>query len=38
VSFTFADWLVTQLVRRARKRTAEPIGPMLAGYRAFLAS
>jgi GT2 family glycosyltransferase len=38
VSLTFVDWLVTQLVRRARNRAAEPIRPMLAGYWAFLAS
>jgi hypothetical protein len=36
VTLTFADWLVTQLSRRLRGRPAEPIRPMLAGYRAFL--
>jgi GT2 family glycosyltransferase len=36
VSFTLADWLVTQLGRRLARRPAEPIRPMLAGYRAFL--
>ncbi len=37
VSFTFGDWALTQLVRRLRGRPSEPIGPMWAGYRAFLA-
>jgi hypothetical protein len=37
VSFTLADWLVTQLARRLRRRAAEPVRPMLAAYREFLA-
>jgi len=36
VTFTFLDWAATQLLRRLRGRAAEPLGPMLAGYRAFL--
>ena len=32
VSFTFADWLLTQLGRKLRRKPAEPIQPMLAGY------
>ncbi len=36
VTFTLADWVVTQLARRLRRRPAEPIGPMLAGYFALL--
>jgi len=36
VSFTLFDWAATQCVRRLRRRAAEPIGPMLTAYRAFL--
>ncbi|MGH3848846.1 MAG: glycosyltransferase family 2 protein, partial [Pseudonocardiaceae bacterium] len=36
VTLTFADWAVTQLFRHLRGRPAEPLGPMLSGYRAFL--
>jgi len=36
VSFTFADWFLTQLGHRLRRRPAEPIRPMLAGYWTFL--
>lgn len=36
VTLTFADWALTQLLARLRGRPAESIGPMLAGYRAFL--
>lgn len=38
VTFTFVDWVVTQLVRRLRGRPAEPLGRMWSGYREFLAS
>jgi hypothetical protein len=36
VTFTLADWVATQLARALRGRPAEPIRPMLAGYRTFL--
>lgn len=36
VTFTFADWGVSQLWRRVRRAPAEPFGPMWAGYRRFL--
>lgn len=36
VSFTLLDWVVAQLVARARGRAAQPIRPMLAGYLALL--
>ncbi|NOT30221.1 MAG: glycosyltransferase family 2 protein [Planctomycetes bacterium] len=37
VTLTLLDWLATQLTRRVRGRPVEPLGPMLAGYRTFLA-
>ena len=37
VTLSFLDWVATQLLCRLRGRAAEPIAPMLAGYRAFLA-
>lgn len=36
VTFTFLDWVVTQLFARARGRPAQPIRPMLSGYLALL--
>lgn len=36
VSLTFGDWALTQLLRRLRRKPAEPLGPMWQGYRAFL--
>lgn len=36
VTFTLVDWTVTQLARRIRRRPAEPLRPMLAGYFRFL--
>jgi len=36
VTFTLVDWVATQLARRLRRRAAEPLRPMLAGYFRFL--
>jgi GT2 family glycosyltransferase len=36
VSWTYLDWLVTQLGRRLRGTPADPLGPMTRGYFAFL--
>jgi N-acetylglucosaminyl-diphospho-decaprenol L-rhamnosyltransferase len=36
VTLTFLDWALTQWSRRLRRKPAEPLAAMWAGYRAFL--
>jgi hypothetical protein len=36
VTLTYLDWLGTQLVRKLRGRSADPLGPMTRAYREFL--